>query len=244
MVPWLIGGVVLLVLGLVLRRVLGMHTRAKSRDGRPVPLSPELEALYLPVAQEIDAHFAILGITLGDAFAQREANQPEMAWQIVHLAMLEWDRMAGFVVGLQNTLSKFLPNTEVVVPVRPVSADNFKSRPVIGYVGLYEFLDRLVFSSKRRFALQLRVLSRTSILVSKEFRRVCVEGARSRDVSPEVWNRLDLYFHDFDLITKESLLAFRALLACQSPEGVRALSLDLHVLLSQGVRVSIPVIDQ
>jgi hypothetical protein len=50
---------------------------------------------------------------------------------------------------------------------------------------------------------------------------------------------LDLYFHDFDLIAKETLLAFRSLLACQSPEGVRGMAADLQDLLDRGVRVSV-----
>jgi len=50
---------------------------------------------------------------------------------------------------------------------------------------------------------------------------------------------LDYYFHDFDLIAKETLLAFRTLLACQSPQEAQALALDLRVLLERGMRVSV-----
>jgi hypothetical protein len=106
-------------------------------------------------------------------------------------------------------------------------------------VGLYEFLDQVLFSSKQRYSLRLRVLFRICTILSKEFRRTCYEGERALDSSPEVWNRLDLYFHDFDLIAKETLLAFRSLLACQSPEGVRGMAADLQDLLDRGVRVSV-----
>ncbi len=241
---WLMGGLLWGAVGVALRRVLRMDSPARTRVGGLVPLSVELHAIYHPVAQEVEAHAAILGITLNDAFGERRVNQPEMAWGIVHLAMGEWDRLTGLVVGLQNTLVKYLPATQVVVPVRRVSAGNFKSQALIDYVGLYEFLDQVVFSSRRRFSLQLRVLNRTSILLSKEFRRTCLEGARTHDLSPEVWNRLDFYFHDFDLIAKETLLAFRSFLACQSPAGLRELSRDLQALTERGVCVSVPVLDQ
>ncbi len=241
---WLAGGLILAALGLVLRRVLRMDSPVRPRVGGLVPLSEELHAIYHPVAQEVEAHAAILGITLNDAFGEREANQHEMAWHVVCLAMGEWDRLSGLVLGLQNTLVKYLPTTNVVVPVRRVSAGNFKSQALIEYVGLYEFLDQVVFSSKRRFSLQLRVLFRTSILLSKEFRRTCLEGERTYDLSSEVWNRLDFYFHDFDLIAKETLLAFRSFLACQSANGIRELSRDLQNLIERGVRVSVPVMDQ
>ena len=80
---------------------------------------------------------------------------------------------------------------------------------------------------------------RTSAILSKEFRRACREGERTLDSSDELWTRLDYYFHDFDLIAKETLLAFRTLLACQSPERAQELALDLQTLLERGMRVSV-----
>jgi len=136
-------------------------------------------------------------------------------------------------------LSKFLPATNGIVPVRRVAVGHFKSRAVMDNAGLYEFLDQLLFNSKSRFALQLRLLFRASAILSKEFKRACREGALTLDSSEELWTRLDYYFHDFDLIVKETLLAFRTLLACQSPERALELALDLQALLERGVRVSV-----
>src|SRR5208337_4427861 len=120
----------------------------------------------------------------------------------------------------------------------------FKSRPVIDNVGLYEFLDQVLFRSKHRFSLQLRLLLRSTAVLSKEFRRACREGERTLDSSEELWTRLDYYFHDFDLIAKETLLAFRTLLACQPPEGLQELALDLQTLLERGTRVSVSLSHQ
>ncbi|HMD84056.1 MAG TPA: hypothetical protein VKO18_05075, partial [Terriglobia bacterium] len=119
------------------------------------------------------------------------------------------------------------------------AVDHFKSRAVKDHVGLYEFLDQVLFNSKHRFALQLRLLFRASAILGKEFKHACREGERSLDSSEELWNRLDYYFHDFDLIAKETLLAFRTLLACQSPERVQELAMDLQTLLERGMRVSV-----
>jgi hypothetical protein len=157
----------------------------------------------------------------------------------VRLAVGEWERLTELVVGLQNILSKYLPATNGIVPVRRIATGHFKSRAVIDNVGLYEFLDQILFSSKPRFALQLRLLSRASVILSKDFRRACREGERTLDSSDELWTRLDYYFHDFDLIAKETLLAFRTLLACQSPEGAQGLAMDVQVLLERGMRVSV-----
>jgi hypothetical protein len=241
---WVIGGLILGVVGIVLRRALRLGSPATPRVGGLAPLRLDLYAIYHPVAQEVEAHATILGITLNDAFGEREANRHELAWHVVGLAMGEWDRLMGLVVDLLNTLAKHVSTTKVIVPVRRVTAGHFRSRAVIDYVGFYEFLDQVLFNSKRRFSLQLRVLFRTCVLLSKEFRRTYREGERTLDPSAEVWNRLDFYFHDFDLIAKEALLAFRTLLICQSPEGIRVLADDLQSLLERGVRVSIPTANQ
>ena len=241
---WLLGGLTLAVVAVLLRRVLHMGAKGKARRGEWGSLRADLQTIYQPVAQEIEAHTTILGITLNDAFGEREADRQEMAWHVVRLAMGEWERLTELVVGLQSVLSKFLPITSGIVPVRRVATGHFKSRAVIDHVGLYEFLDQVLFNSKRRFALQLRLLDRASEILSKEFKHACREGERTLDSSEELWTRLDYYFHDFDLIAKETLLAFRTLLACQSPEVVQELALDLTGLLERGMRVSVSPSDQ
>jgi hypothetical protein len=236
---WLIAGLVLVVVALLLRRILGMDATGKVQVSRSGTLREDMQAIYQPVAHEVETHTTILGITLNDAFGERDANRHEMAWHVVHLAMGEWERLTELVTGIQNVLAKTLPSTHGVVVLRRVAVGHFKSRAVIDNVALYEFLDQILFSSKQRFALKLRVLFRTSTLLAREFRRTCREGERTLDCSSEVWNRMDYYFHDLDLIAKETLLAFRTLLACQSPEGAQELALNLQMLLDRGTRVSI-----
>jgi hypothetical protein len=47
---------------------------------------------------------------------------------------------------------------------------------------------------------------------------------------------LDLYFHDFDLVNKEALLAFRAFLACLPQPLLSDLDAELKAVLEHGVR--------
>jgi hypothetical protein len=230
--------------GVLMRRILHMGTPERVHVSGLAPLRGDRLTIYQPLAKEIEAHTTILGITLNDAFSEREAGRHEIAWHTVRLAVGEWNRLIELIMGLQNVLAKFLPSTNGIVPLRRVAANHFKSRTVIDYVGFYEFLDQILFSSKRRFSLQLRVLLRASVLLSKDFRKACREGECMLDSSEELWTRLDFFFHDFDLIAKETLLSFRTLLACQSTEGVQELALELENLLESGVRVSIPASHQ
>lgn len=224
---------------MLMRRILHMGAKGKTPGVGLGFLREDIRYIFHPVAQEIETHTAILGITLNEAFGEREAARPEMAWHVIRLAVGEWERLTELVVGLQGLLAKFLPATQGVVVVRRIAVSHFKSRAIIENVALYEFLDQVLFSSKRRFALQLRLLFRTSGILSKEFRNACHEGQRTLDSSDELWTRLDYYFHDFDLIAKETLLAFRTLLICQSAERAQELALHLQTLLQREKRVSV-----
>ncbi len=229
---------------MLMRRLLHMDGRKKARGCGFGSLRGDLQAIYEPVAQEIETHSSILGITLNDAFGERESNQHQLAWRVVGLANVEWDRLGRVVSGLLRILSKSLPSTNGVAPGRRVAVSHFKSRAVRDIVGLYELLDQILFGSKSRFALQVRLLLRANAALSKDFKRACREGQVTLDSSEALWTRLDYCFHDFDLIAKETLLAFHSLLACQSPEGAQELASELELLLEQGTRVSVSPANQ
>jgi hypothetical protein len=239
---WLLGGLLLLAVGVLLRRALRMGPSAAPRLTGLAPLPPELQAVYYPIAQEVETNTAILGISLNDAFEERDASRLDMAWHMVQLSAGEWSRLAEIVTALLNALTKYLPNAPVVVPARRIIPEHFKSRIMADLMRMHELLDRLVFRSQQRFQLRVRLLRRAAEDLSKEFRHTYRYMEKTQDHSPEIWARYDLYFHDFDLVAKETLLAFRTLLACLPSEVVGELTVDLHVVLQRGVRIpSVPV---
>ena len=199
-------------------------------------MGSDCQAVYDGFAAEVEARIAMLGISLNDAFEERDAGRRDMAWRMVRLSASEWDGMEKIITGLLNTLTKHLPNAQVVVTPRSIHAHRFKSKPMVDFVRMHELLDQLVFSSRRRYQLQLRLLRRAAEIVTGEFRRTYRQAERTDDRSAEVWSQIDLYFHDFDIIAKEALLAFRAFLACLPLSVLPKFSLDLNALLRGRVR--------
>jgi hypothetical protein len=184
----------------------------------------------------------MLGISLNDAFEERDAGRQEMAWRMVRLSASEWYGMEKIITGLLNTLTKHLPEAQFVVTPRSIHAHRFLSKPMVDYVRMHELLDQLVFGSQRRYQLQLRLLRRAVEIVTGEFRRTYRLAERIDDTSAEAWSQIDLDFHDFDLIAKEAVLAFRALLASLPPSALPKLAVDLDALLRGRVRArSLPV---
>ncbi len=227
------------VLGYALRRLLRLDDRRAPSAGRLPPLSDDRAAIYQPVVREIETQSTILGISLNDAFEERDAGHPEIAWRLVRLSVSEWDRLAEIVALLLRQMTRHLPAAKVIVPTRTMGASHFRSRVMVEYVRMHELLDQLVFQSRLRFQLHLRVLRRAVETLSAEFRRSYRYSERTGDRPPELWTRFDHYFHDFDLVSKETLLALRALMACLPPSALPAFMADLQAILHRGVRSTV-----
>jgi len=122
---WVFGGLVLVAFGAVLRRVLRMNSDGPKPG--PVPLGLAREAIYRPIALELETQAAILGISLNDAFEERDSGHSDNAWCLVHLSTSEWGRLAEIVVALLNTVNEYMPLARVAVPVRSLATQHFKS---------------------------------------------------------------------------------------------------------------------
>jgi len=233
---WVVGLLILALVGFLLRRVLWTKLPEQRAPAGLAPLGSERGAVYDGFAPEVEVRIAMLGISLNDAFEERDAGRHDMAWRMVRLSASEWYGMEKIIEGLLNTLAKHLPNAQVMVTPRIIQAHRFLSKPMVDYVRMHELLDQLVFSSQRRYQLQLRLLRRAAEIVTGEFRRTYRQAEHMDDRSAEVWNQIDLDFHDFDLIAKEAVLAFRALLTSLPPSALPKLSFDLNGLLHGRVR--------
>jgi hypothetical protein len=237
---WLVGGSLLAGCGFLLRRLLHLDARGSAPLSRFHTLDRKRETIYQSIAQDLETQCTILGITLNDAIDERDAGHGDTAWRLVRLSAGEWDRVTEVLGGVIRVLGKHIPLARAVVPLRSVSAQRFKSRTMIDFFRMYELLDQLVFRSRMRFQLQIRVMRRANETLTAEFRRIFRYAERTGDHSPEFWSGLDLLFHDLDLLSKEALLAFRAFLLCLPDSALAAFAADLEALRPQADRI-IPV---
>jgi hypothetical protein len=233
---WLLGAGALFLIGTVMRWILRLNETDSMRTTGLSPLGPERDAVYQPIVQEIETQTAILGISLNDAIEERDAGQIEIAWRLVRLSLSEWDRLAEILGLLSIAMSRHLGKARAVIPVRSVLADRFKSHAMTDYARMHELFDQLVFRSRLRFQLHLRMLRRSMEILSREFHRDYRHADRTQDFPPEMWERFDHYFHDFDLVAKEALLSCRALLACLPHSSLPGFAADLQSVVRRGVR--------
>lgn len=227
---------VLLVLGLVLRRLLGLTGGA--RDAR-TPLNGHRQRLCQAIVLELEAQSAILAISLNDAIEERESGNFDNASNLLHLTASEWERLAELLTFLLQVTGDYLPLARVAVPPRTMDATHFKSESMIEYVRLHEWVDQFLFRNKLRFNLQVRILRRAVETLTEDFRQAHPRAhcAHLTVGDPSLaWNRLDRDLHDLDLISKEILLTLRSFLGCLPDSAARQFAAELRPVLERGVR--------
>ena len=242
---WVLGALILAAVGCLLRRLLWKQLPKQHAPAGLSPMGTARRVVYDGFAPEIEARIVMLGISLNDAFEERNAGRFDIAWRMVQLSASEWYSVEKILKGLLKALVRHLPNAQYMVTPRNIHAHHFLSESMVDYVRVHKLLDQFVFSSYRRYQLQLRLLSRAVAIVTEEFESSCRRAQWVGDSSADVWTEIDLSFHDFDLIAKEAVLAFQALLICLHPNALPKLSFELESLLRGKVRARpLPATDE
>jgi hypothetical protein len=232
---WALAAAILIFVALVSRRLLRLD-EASARSVAPFCLSREREELYQPVAQEIDTQTVILGISLNEALAERQKGNAENARRLVGLAVCQWNRLAENVTTLLDAIEANIPSARSMLRIRSIEPHRFKSRTMIDFLHMRDALDQLVFRSKIRYQMTLRVLRRAIEGLSSDFRNAFRTMERPPYRSCDAWELLDPAFHDFDLVIKESLLSFRSFLVALPDSALDDFGSDLRGIVSRSVR--------
>lgn len=233
---WIVEASILLVVAVVLRRVLRMGRDSVAQSASLRRRKSNVRPLYTPIASEIEAHTTILGVLLNDAIEEQNAGRADLASRVINLFDNEWVRLVNLILNLQNLSLKYLPTAESSIAPRTINASSFRSQPMNEFLRRHGVLDQFVFRSKLRFQLHLRLLQRATAVLNEDFD----EAKRNADVGTGKvfsWTlaQLDLYFHDLDLLTKETLLGLHTELASLPDAALQEITAELLVLTRNGV---------
>jgi hypothetical protein len=234
---WALAAVTFVTVFVVCRRVLRLDG-ASAAHYRFLWLRQEREQIYEPVALEIETQTVILGISLNEALGEREEGKTENAWRLVGLAVCQWKRLADNVRNLLDAIDANMPSARSVVRVRAIHPQLFRSRTMLGFVNMRDALEQLVFRSKVRYQMNIRVLRRAVETLSCDFQKAYESIDTPSAASFEVWDLLDPAFHDFDLVIKETLLSFRYFLVALPDSALTEFAYDLKPIVSRSVRAS------
>lgn len=230
---WIFEIGVLLVVAVVLRRILHMGHDPAFEERTPRFRRPRNSPLCAPLASEIEGHATILGVLLNDVIEEQEAGNTEVARRMLDVFDSERERLVEFVVSLQNLALNYLPAIQYPIDTRSLSHEAFRSQLVSDFIRRHRGLEQFIFRSKLRFQLRLRLMRRATALLNESFVELKRDAGTSSGSFGWALSRLDLYFHDLDLLTKETLLGFNAELACLPDTVLEEVAVELSALTSQ-----------
>lgn len=239
---WMIEIGILLVVAVALRRILRMGGNTASRQAAPRFRRPANNPLCSPLLSEIDAHTAILGVVLNDAIDELASGNSEIARRMLGVFNTERERLVELVINLQNLSLKYLPTVQYPIDARSLDPESFRSQPVSEFLTRHGVLEQFVFRSKLRFQLQLRLLRRATALLNESFEEVRRRAGTSTGDFHGSLSVLDLYFHDLDLLTKETILGFSEELAALPDEVLEDMAAEIAVLTSRSTVATTPAI--
>jgi hypothetical protein len=225
---------VLAAVGIVTRRLLGLSRRRQKTN---LPLPGAHGRLCSTVTLKLERESAILAVSLNEAMEARESGEHELAWSTLHLmSRPQWVRQADMLVLVLGAMTRHLPLARVTLPPRTLMPEFFKSDAMRGYLAMHDSADQFLFRSKPRFSFHVRTLDEAVGRLTADF----LEAQPGPLLLPEsdLWTRLDHDFHDFDLLTKETVLAVRGFIACLPAAALESFAAEVRPALLQGVRAS------
>lgn len=225
---------VLTAVGVVTRRLLGLSGRNPKRN---LPLAGAHERLYRAVKLELDAQSAILAVSLNEAMEASSSGEHELAWSTLHLMSApQWVRQAETLALLLRAMTRHLPLARVTLSARTLMPELFKSDAMRGYLDLHDRTDQFLFRGKPRFSLHVRTLDEAVARLTADFLEA--QPASLLEPDSDLWTRLDHDFYDFDLLSKETVLAVHGFIACLPASALEGFGAEIRPALLQGVRAS------
>jgi len=229
---WVESIIVLAVVAVTTRKILGLSGPSPARH---LPSADVRRRLSRAVTLEIEAQSAILAISLNDAMEERETGQPELAWSTLHLmTSAQWVRQAETLGVLLSAVTRHLPLTTIAVPTRGLVPEFFKSEVMRGYLALHDTAEQFLFRGKPRFSLHVRALDQAVLRLTNDFLESQPDPLSLRD--GDLWSRLDHDFHDFDVLSKETVLTVRGVIASLPANALDSFAAEILPALRCGVR--------
>jgi hypothetical protein len=228
----------LLVVAVALRRILHMGGNKAPRKAVSRFRRPANNPLCSSLVSEVDIHTTILGVVLNDTIEELASGNSEIARRMLSVFDSERERLVELVINLQNLSLKYLPTTQYPIETRRLNPVSFRSQPVSEFFKRHGVLEQFVFRSKLRFQLRLRLLRRATVMLNESFEVLKLHAETDVQAFRRKLAQIDLYFHDLDLLTKETLLGFSTELASLPESLVEDMAAELLVLTSRNTVAS------
>jgi hypothetical protein len=184
--------------------------------------------LFDAVVQRWETFYAMMSVSLDDAFTLRARGELVRARQQVSVSADLLSRLTTSLVGACGALSDRSRHISNVPAVAPLNAEFFRGETAQTAASWNEFLHRVLFGSRSRYFQKLRILSETLQNLAREYDDAATDVAAGISVQPgDSWDALECLQYDFTTCLRESEVLLKSFLRVLPGEHLEAFAAEL-----------------
>jgi hypothetical protein len=184
--------------------------------------------LFDAVVQRWETFYAMMSVSLDDAFTLRARGELVRARQQVSISADLLSRLASSLVSACATLSDRGRQISNVPAVAPLNAEFFRGETAQTAASWNEFLHRVLFASRSRYFQKLRILSETLQNLAREYNEAASDVAAGISAQPgDSWDALECLQYDFTTCLRESEVLLKSFLRVLPGEQLDAFAAEL-----------------
>jgi hypothetical protein len=191
-------------------------------------LPREKDDLYQVVVRRWECSYAMMSVSLDEAFSLRAAGELVCARQQVSIAAGMMSRLSPSLISLCETLSERGLRVAKFPVVEPMNSDFFRGDTGRSAASWNGILHHVLFSARSRFFHKLRILSRTVTVLAEEFEEAAGDISKNLATQPaDSWLRLDNLHYDFNTCLREAEVVLKSFLRVLPETHLRSLANEL-----------------
>jgi hypothetical protein len=196
--------------------------------------------LFDAVVHRWETFYAMMSVSLDDAFSLRARGELVRARQQVSMSADLLSRLAASLVGACAVLTDRGRHISNVPSVAPLNTENFRGETAQTAASWNEFLHRVLFASRSRYFQKLRILSETLQKLAAEYNDAAGDVAAGISVQPgDSWEKLECLHYDFTTCLREAEILVKSFLRALPAEQLSAFATDLDAMPAHEQRTTV-----
>lgn len=187
--------------------------RRTVRDQWSARLPEAQERVFASLVGELEVAYAMLSITLNEAFTLRRRGALNRARESAGVSADLFERLAAEVQVVLDVVGEESKHFGALPEVTPPQPEFYRGESARRAASWNQLLHRVLFSARARFFHKLHALEDTVRQLTGEFRDAADEIAAGASVDPEKhWSLLDSAHYDLNTSLRETIVLLKSFL--------------------------------
>lgn len=198
-------------------------SRLKVREQWRARLPEAQLRVFDSVVGELEACYAMLSITLDDAFASRDRGRLGRAREGAAVAADLFDRLSGGLLAALGAVAEQSRHPGPVPDVTPLDPEFFRREWARRAAAWSHLMHYVLLGTRSRFLHKVEALDCAVRTLAGEFRETAAEISEGASTRPEHhWQSLDAMHYDVNTCLRETIVLLKSFLHSLPPQDVDA----------------------